>query len=127
KVIDDRYIFFKGSKKIITKQITSKPLVKIAPTKVFISTNYNKMDIERVGEALNEFSVVLKKILTDSEFNKNDKVNVTLGQSVKANGSTVSLMYGTMSAYLFKLIGPNEVLYFNQRKIKGHIEDDGNL
>ena len=49
KIIDNRYIFIGGNKKIIYKQKFPFPITKTSPDIVQICTNYNKIFIDRYG------------------------------------------------------------------------------
>jgi len=49
KFVDDKFLYLNGSKKIITKQLFMKPVVKTGPDEVQVCTNYNKVFITRVG------------------------------------------------------------------------------
>lgn len=49
-IIDDKYVFINGSKKIIGHQFILKPLVKTAPDTVQLVSWYNKVFMYRVGQ-----------------------------------------------------------------------------
>lgn len=132
QVFDGKYIFLNGSKKIITKQFTSKPVVKVKPDEVYITTNYNKLNIQRFGSKYNEKLTNIQKILTDSEFDKMKKVskkfNVKYGKSDDVNsGYLISLEYNNFSTYLLEVETKDVRLSFNQKVLKNIIENDNDL
>lgn len=47
--LEDKFLYLNGSKKIITKQLFMKPVVKTGPDEVQICSNYNKIFIYRQG------------------------------------------------------------------------------
>jgi len=65
KIIDDKYVYLNGNKKIIQHQLILKPIVKVAPDTVQIVTFYNKMFIYRKGDTDVKTSS-LKKYITSN-------------------------------------------------------------
>jgi len=132
KIIDDKYIYLNGSKKIITKQITSKPVVKIKPDEVYINTNYNKISLKRFGSKLAEQDTVLRKTLLDPDFNQQVKPNhyfrVTRGSSEDTNSRyLINLEYNSFSTYVYSLDTSDMTLVFNQESLRKEIDASDSL
>ena len=82
-MIDDRYIYLGGNKKIIQNQMLLKPIIKSAPDEVQIVTFYNKIFIKRHGQKMDIKSQSLMKILMSDEGIKKYKVHI--GNSMLRN------------------------------------------
>lgn len=54
KIVDNRFIYLAGNKKVLYKQKFPYPIIKIGPDKVQICTNYNKIFLERYGQRVTE-------------------------------------------------------------------------
>ena len=67
KFIDGRFLYIGGNKKIIKHQSFYLPVVKIAPNKVEIVTNYSKMTIERVENGSLSSVERMKKIIMSNK------------------------------------------------------------
>ncbi len=67
KFIDDKFLYIGGNKKVIKHQSFYLPIVKIAPNKVEIVTNYSKMTIERVENASDSSIERMRKIILSDE------------------------------------------------------------
>lgn len=63
KFIDNRFLYIGGNKKVIKHQSFYLPVVKIAPNKVEIVTNYSKMTIEREDGANSSSVERMKKLI----------------------------------------------------------------
>lgn len=132
QVIDSKYIYINGSKKIITKQMTSKPVVKISPSEVFITTNYNKLDIQRFGSKFSEQSSKIQKILTDklikSHFINKGYIKIKYGKSDTSNtGDLTNLDYNNFSTYILNINDKIDHLNFNQKSLMTDIKSNDNL
>lgn len=82
-MIDDRYIYLGGNKKIIQNQMLLKPIIKSAPDEVQIVTFYNKIFIKRHGQKMDIKSQSLMKILMSDE--GIEKYKVHIGNSMLRN------------------------------------------
>lgn len=122
-IIDSRYVFLQGSKKIISKQLISRPVVKVKSDQVFITSNYNKLEITRFGQKLTEFDSIIRKIATDKDLNKktNGKIAVVLGDASTSNGTRVSLLYNQLASFLFSLRIDKLSLYFSQSNLSKQV------
>lgn len=66
-VVEDKFLYLNGSKKIIQKQLILKPLVKTSPDTVQIVAAYNKIQISRKGDNDLVSSALKKYLLSKSE------------------------------------------------------------
>lgn len=64
--LEDKFLYLNGSKKIITKQLFMKPIVKTGPDEVQICSNYNKIFIYRQGANISPKIEKFNKIMTNS-------------------------------------------------------------
>lgn len=123
EVKEGRFIYVNGNKKLIMKQITFLPIVKLGPDKVQVTTNYNKVFIERFGRKRSEKLDYLKKLFTtvnlNAHKNSNAKTDIKLGNSLKINSKYItSIEYNDISEYLLELNIADYHLLFNQDEIK---------
>lgn len=63
KFVDKRYFYLGGNKKLMTKQMTRLPICKTKEDRVEITTNFNKMIIERSGGKISRKNSYIVKIL----------------------------------------------------------------
>lgn len=63
KLVDDRFIFINGSRKIINKQLMLLPITKTKPDTVMVTTNYNKITVIREGVNVSPSLERIKKLL----------------------------------------------------------------
>ena len=104
-LIDDKYIYLGGNRKIIQRQLFLNPISKIKADEVQIVTWYNKAFISRQGTQLNQKTSAVKKIL-----NKNaDKYKVMTGRSDMINNKEISvpLDYNNISKGIYSLRSKN--------------------
>jgi hypothetical protein len=66
KFIEGRFLYIGGNKKVIKHQSFFLPVVKIAPNKVEIVTNYSKMTIERVDNTSSSAVERMKKMVSSN-------------------------------------------------------------
>ena len=96
-IIDGKYVFINGSKKIIGHQFVLKPLVKTSPDVVQLVTWYNKVFIYRKGQedtATNKLRVYLQKNAA--------RYSVVAGASLMKNRKyETSLDFDTMSKFFY--------------------------
>lgn len=67
KFIDNKFLFINGNKKIMDKQLFSKPVIKIAPDTVQLCSNYNKIFIRRIGTKYSPSLEKFKKLVTSEK------------------------------------------------------------
>jgi len=66
KFLDDKFLYLNGSKKIITKQLFMKPVVKTGPDEVQVCSNYNKIFIRRYGANMSPKIEKFKKTIASN-------------------------------------------------------------
>lgn len=135
KVYDGKYIKVNGGKKIIQKQLVMLPIVKTKPTEVWISTNYNKIIMERFGRKNNVQINYIEKLFDNSTFKdllpRPDMVRFARGNSEAVNSKyNVSSSYLDISKFIsvLTLNDYKETLIdfqFNQEKMKQDIDELG--
>lgn len=96
KIIDDKYIYIGGNKKIILKQRIMKPLTKIKPDQVVLSTAYKKIFMTRTTGNVDRNSTAIKKFLMKNA----DKFSVKFGNAAVKNA-------GLLTDLDFDFIGRN--------------------
>jgi hypothetical protein len=83
KIVDKRYFYMNNSKKLLIKQLLRLPIVKTKEDRVEITTNYNKITIERTGGKISRKNAYLLKIIGDAKANKN--VEIVYGSNLVTN------------------------------------------
>lgn len=131
-IIDNNYIYVNGSKKLIQKQLISKPITKIAPDKVQIASDYNKYFITRFGSKLSEETEVIKKIVTNPDVSKyiaNDRnFGFKLGDISGSNiGNKVNIYYSHLSNVLFSIYSDKYIIEFDYFKLINLTEKENNI
>lgn len=110
-----------GTTRLLKKQIMFLPVVKTNPNVVWLTTQYNKMYIERVDYTTNRSTHVLKELIFN-QLKNNDNVLLKLGSAKKHNKDIVSTVeYDELSDKLISLtINPNKN---NKIEFNFHLED----
>lgn len=120
KFQNDRFMFINGTKWIILKQNFYNPLVKDTPDTVILTTNYQKITIQRkatksLGSIERIFSLMKKT---------GDTKLFIAGDSSKPNMKYISsLEYDEISRRIFKFSSGNCELYFSRDYIASNLED----
>lgn len=128
-LIDDRFAYLRGGKKSIGKQLTRLPVTKIKQDTVEITTNYNKMIIERHGKLVNSNLTKFKKWLLKENNTYNGKtiINKTgftykLGDSILINSKFENtLEYDELSTFLMELHTNSADFIFNRKTMETQI------
>jgi hypothetical protein len=121
KIVDKRYFFISGNKKVLTKQLFRLPIVKTKPDRVEITTNLNKITIERTNGKLSRKNAYILKILED--YKNNPQVNIEYGQNGIINSNYKSnFEYEELSEEISMIETIKYKLYFNREEIKNEIE-----
>lgn len=127
KVYDGKYIKVNGGKKIINKMFVMLPIVKTKPTEVWITTDYNKLIVERFGRKTNSQVDYLAKVLEKMDLSK-FKVTYRRGNSATLNANyKTSLEYNELSQQTLSLEVEKYRLIFNQKLLKDEIESKGKI
>lgn len=125
----DGTMLINGNKKILKKQITLLPLIKIQPDKLAINTYYNKVLMYRQGTVLNRKVVIIKKLVESYLVNDKDKVlfSVKYGNNISSNKNFITTIeYDELAKNYHKyIVGPKNnrtVIFFNQNEIRDEIK-----
>ena len=120
KIVDKRYFFLGGNKKVLTKQLVRLPIVKTKPDRVEITTNYNKITIERTNGKLSRRNSYLMKILKDI---KNDKIIIEFGSNNIINDAYKSdFEYEELAGDISRIKNPKYEVIFNRKELKEEID-----
>lgn len=120
KFQNDRFMLIDGTKYIILKQNFYNPLVKDTPDTVILTTNFNKITIDR--KATKSLTTV-ERIFALIRKTGDTKVFVT-GDSTRGNLKYISsLEYDEISRRLFKFTSGNCELYFSRDYIQDNLAD----
>ena len=122
KIVDKRYLFLGGNKKVIKKQLVRLPIVKTKSDRVEITTNYNKMTLERIGGKIfrsNEYLLKILENIKDTpgitiEYGDNSIIN---NKMEYVNDFEVEELSGNLN----KIITPKYTLIFNRDDMKDEI------
>lgn len=123
----DGIININGTKKILKKQITLRPLVKINPSRLAITTFYNKVLMYRQGTILNRKVVLLNKIIDDVLVKKENTFSLSYGNNIIPNKNYITTIeFDELAKIYHKFIvgkkGDRTVIFFNQKEIRGEIK-----
>jgi hypothetical protein len=114
KFIDDKFMYLNGNKKIIDKQLTLKPIVKIGPNEVKIATSYNRAFISRHGQKVSAKIEKFKKAVIGNP----KGITVKYGNNVAANTNyKTTIEYDEISKDFTYLRFGNSEFYFNQDEV----------
>lgn len=124
KFVDDRFLFLKGNKKVLDKQLFPFPVSKIRKDVTQIITNYNRLSIELFGNMTNSIGDRILKTIDKLSKDKKSNLKITYGDSSKINDKYVLPNdYVELSSSIYKLeVGP-ETYYFNQEYILNLIKE----
>lgn len=128
-IIDNKYIYVNGSKKLIQKQLVAKPIIKIAPDTVQISSDYNKYFVTRFGSKLSEETEVLKKFITDSNVEKyivkGKNLKYKLGNYGKQLlGERLNIYYTSLGDTLISIENDHYIVDFDYFRLMRMVKDD---
>ena len=126
KVYEGKYIRVNGGKKIINKMFVMLPIVKTKPNEVWITTDYNKLIIERFGRKINSQVDYLGRVIEKLDFRNYPGLSYRRGNSLTVNGKyQTSLEYSELSQRILSLSLPNYTFVFNQKLLRDEIEEKG--
>lgn len=120
KFLDDRFMFLQGTKYIILMQNFYNPLVKDTPDTVILTTDYNKITIQRKAtKSLNTVERIFSLIKKTG-----DSKMFTSGDSSRSNVKYLStLEYDEISRRLFKFTTDSCEIWFSRDFIKENLSD----
>lgn len=120
KFTDDRFMLIDGTKYIILKQNFYNPIVKDTPDTVIVTTNFNKITIDRKAT---KSLTTIERIFSLIRKTGDVKTFVT-GDSTKGNMKYIStLEYDELSRRLFKFSSGNCEIYFSRDYINTNLSD----
>jgi hypothetical protein len=121
KIVDKRHFFLNGNKKVLTKQLIRLPIVKTKADRVEITTNYNKVTVERTSGKLSRKNAYLLKILKDYKGDTN--VEVLYGSNEIANNEfSNDFEYEELSSEVSAIRTAKYELLFNRENLNDEIE-----
>lgn len=121
KFIDDRFLYIGGNKKVIKHQSFFLPVVKIAPNKVEIVTNYSKMTIERDTNVFTDVSILNKVIANTPEI----RGHFTIGDVHMNNKEFVTtLEYDDLAKSYSKFSIGRTIIFFDQNDATKYAEEN---
>jgi hypothetical protein len=129
RVSHDGYMYINGNKKFIAKQLTQLPVIKEAPDRVQITTNYNKVFLFRKGEKVGPREERLMKTFVGSAIKG---VRVVYGNSYTGNiGADVDVPYNYVArrintlSFLGQGVRTETGFVFSQQTAKAIIDTEG--
>jgi hypothetical protein len=125
--MNDGILLINGNKKVLKKQITLRPIVKINPSRLAITTFYNKVLMFRQGTILNRKVIVLKKIIDNVLEKHENTFRYYYGNNLKMNKNFLtSIEYDELAKIYHKFMvgksGNRTVIFFNQPEIRDEIK-----
>ena len=134
--LDENGLFkLNGNKCYIKKQLLRKPIVKISPDKVYITTELNSYQIMREGTLFNKGSEVIRRLFNEYFIN-NPNIRIEKGNSVEDNKQYLTtLEYDMLAQNYYKVIinpplngksneyGQHIEIFFSQKNIRKVIEN----
>lgn len=121
KIVDKRYLYLGNNKKVIKKQLVRLPIVKTKNDRVEITTNYQKMTLERTNGNLSRKNMYLLKLLKGST---NKAYQIEYGDNSITNakmGYNNDFEYEELASYISKVTTPQYTLIFNRDAIGDEI------
>lgn len=120
KIIDDRYLYLGGNKKMITKQMIRLPIVKTKADRVEITSNFNKITVERTSGKISRKNAYLIKIL--NRYKGSNTVTVTYGQNSIMNAEyTNDFEYEEIADSVSRIETFRYTVDFNRKQIEEDI------
>lgn len=115
KFVDDKYLYINGNKKIISKQLFTKPIAKTGPDEVQVCSNYNKIFINRYGQKYSPKLEKFKKLISESM----SGVKIVHGDASEINTRYKTVLeYDIISENLISIKTNHFELLFNQEDIQ---------
>lgn len=115
KFVDDRYLYINGNKKIISKQLFTKPIAKTGPDEVQVCSNYNKIFINRYGRKYSPKLERFKKLITESI----SGVKIVNGDASEINTKYKTVLeYDIISESIISIKTNQFELLFNQEDVQ---------
>jgi hypothetical protein len=130
KINENGLVKISGNEKYLKKQLIRKPIVKIGPDKVYVTTEMNSYQVMRTGVLLNKGSEVIRRLFGEYLI---DKPNVTVerGNCEEDNADYLTtLEYDILAKNYFFIkindekskFGEHIEIFFSQKAIRERIE-----
>lgn len=120
KFIDDKYLYLNGNRKMIVRQLFSKPVVKTAPDTVQIVSNYNKIFIRREGQKLTEKIEKFHKLFSTTH----KGISVKQGNVFHSNADFITTIeYDELSKHYGSIKLGNAEFIFDQHKVQDKLKE----
>lgn len=130
KVDENGRMRINGNLKILKKQLILKPIAKLGPDQVYITTHYNKVLLSRRGSNMNRATQILKNILVDQLQNSRN-VRIRYGNATVHNKDILTTIeYDDLGKkFMGFTIYPNSKehkieIIFSQENMKALIEKE---
>jgi len=121
KIVDKRYFYLGGNKKVLTKQLFRLPIVKTKPDRVEVTTNFNKITIERSAGKVSRKNAYILKLIQD--YKKNPNFTIKFGSNGIANAKFQNdYEYEELSETLTSIENIKYKIYFNRETIQEEID-----
>jgi len=121
KIVDKRYFYLGGNKKMLTKQLIRLPIVKTKPDRVEITTNYNKITVERTNGKLSRKNAYLLKMFADFKSNSNIEIEYGSNGIVNSNYSS-NFEYEELADSISSIKTAKYHAIFNRKEIQKEID-----
>lgn len=132
KIEENGLMMISGNPKYLNKQLIRKPIVKIAPDKVYVTTELNSYQVFRKGLFLNKGAEVIRKLFNDYlPEHHNDVIKIEHGNCEADNTSYITtLEYDSLAKNYFFInineesdYGEHIEIFFSQKAIREKIKE----
>jgi hypothetical protein len=121
KMVDKRFFYVNGNKKLLLKQLLRLPLVKTKSDRVELTTNYNKVTFERTTGKLSRKNAYLLKLLKD--YDNNPNVKIVYGNNLVVNNKFKNdFEYEELSENITSITTIKYTLMFNREEINQEVD-----
>lgn len=123
KIVDNKYLYLGGGKKVIKKQYIRLPIVKTKPDRVELTSNFKKMTIERTtGMVSRRVEYMLKRL---KEIGENQNIKIEYGDNTAVNsrvGYKNDFEYENLGSYITAITTPKYRLIFNRDDMRDELD-----
>lgn len=123
KIVDQRYFYLSGNRKVIKKQFVRLPIVKTKSDRVELTTNFAKMTIERTsGKVSRKVAYMMKRL---KEVGENPNLKIEYGDNSIANGKLGYINdfeYEEIGSNINSIVSPKYRLHFNRDNMRSEID-----
>ena len=119
KILDDKFLYLGGNKKVFNNQQLLLPIVKTDPDTVQTVTNYNKIFVRRYGDKVSAELEKFKKAITSNEI---PSCKFKRGNYSKLNSEFITTIdYDNLSRTFETLKIKDITLEFDQKKLRSEL------